>query len=85
MTSIEGVSEGFPGPRFHEAVIRVPGKAAAVLELMAEEGILGGYDLGLVDAALDDCILVNVTETKTGPDIKAYHDSLLQALEQTRC
>ena len=72
VSSIEGASVRFSGPTFHEAVIEVPGKAAAVLEGMAKQGVLGGYDLGLHFEDLADCLLVNVTETKTPEDLARY-------------
>ena len=75
----------FTGPRFHEAAIELPIPAREVLPLMAEQGILGGYDLGLSFPALENCLLVNVTETKTEQDLKLYGNVLLNALEAKGC
>ena len=52
---------------------------------MAEQGILGGYDLGLSFRALENCLLVNVTETKTEQDLALYGTALLNALEAKGC
>ena len=82
---IKGVSRKFSGPVFHEAVIKLPKPASEVLENMASVGILGGYDLSGIAAAadygLENCILTNVTETKTDADIAAFIQALLSAVE----
>ena len=75
----------FTGPCFHEAALELPILAREVLPLMAEQGILGGYDLGLFSPALDNCLLVNVTETKTEQDLKFYDTALMNALEAKGC
>ena len=78
---IPGVSRRFSAAVFHEVVLRLPKPAAAVLATMAGDGILGGYDLGLVSPALADCMLTNVTETKNEADIDAFVSSLRRACE----
>lgn len=83
VSEIEGVSVRFPGPVFHEAVLETPRPASEVLAAMAAQGILGGYDLGLEFADLTNCILVNVTETKTTSDLDAYAQCLAVALGGT--
>ena len=79
------VSQRFTGPAFHEAVLELPVKAADLLSVMLQDGIIGGYDLGEVDATLDHCMLVNVTETKTVEDIEVWARSLAAALEDQSC
>ncbi len=79
------VSQRFTGPAFHETVLELPVKAADLLSLMLQDGIIGGYDLGEVDATLDHCMLVNVTETKTVEDIEVWARSLAAALEDQSC
>lgn len=76
VSGVTGVAVRFPGPNFHEAVLETPKPASEILGAMASQGILGGYDLGLEFDALANCILVNVTETKTEADISAYADCL---------
>lgn len=82
LTAVHGVEEVFPGPRFHEAVLRLPQPPATVLESLAERGILGGYALGRRYPELSDCLLVCATETKTEADIEAYADALAEILER---
>jgi glycine dehydrogenase subunit 1 len=79
------VKTRFNGPCFHEAVIELPIPAREVLSLMAEQGILCGYDLGLSFPALENCLLVNVTETKTEQDLKLYVATLSNVLEAKGC
>ncbi|MEX2488298.1 MAG: aminomethyl-transferring glycine dehydrogenase subunit GcvPA [Pseudomonadales bacterium] len=81
LTDIDGVTLRFQGPVFHEAAIRLPLPAVEVLTQMASEGILGGFDLGEVDESLSDCMLTNVTETKTDEDLDKFVRSLRRAVE----
>jgi glycine dehydrogenase subunit 1 len=82
LTAVHGVSEAFPGPGFHEAVLRLPQPPATVLAGLAERGILGGYDLGARYPELSDCVLVCATETKTEDDLDAYANALSEVLER---
>ncbi|AOV16294.1 glycine dehydrogenase (aminomethyl-transferring) [Acidihalobacter aeolianus] len=75
-----GVRPAFTGDCFHEVALRLPRRAGAVLEAMAADGILGGYDLGRISPELDDAILVCATETKTSDDLELYIESLRRAL-----
>lgn len=76
-----GVRRLFDGDYFHEVALRLPRKAGEVLEAMAAEGILGGYDLGRVHPDMADSLLVCATETKTSDDLDRYIDSLKRALK----
>ena len=85
-TKIEGVSRRFTAPVFHEVVLKLPRPPAEVLELMAAEKILGGFDLSLSeDPSLSDCLLVNTTETKTTEDIDLFVTSLEAACGGSSC
>jgi len=85
-TKIEGVSRRFTAPVFHEVVLKLPRPPAEVLELMATEKILGGFDLSLSeDPSLSDCLLVNTTETKTTEDIDLFVTSLEAACGGSSC
>ena len=79
-TAIDGVTQRFSAPVFHEVALALPKPASEVLKAMAAEGVLGGYDLGGIDPALSDCLLVNVTETKTEADISRYVELLGRAV-----
>jgi glycine dehydrogenase subunit 1 len=78
---IEGVSRRFSGPVFHEQVLQLPVPAADVVNLMANEGILPGLALGALWAPMANCLLVNVTETKTSDDIDHFVTHLANAIE----
>lgn len=80
LTAIEGVSEVFSAPVFHEAVLRLPRPAAEVLAALAEKDILGGYDLGRAYPELADCVLVCATEARVESDLQAYAQALREVL-----
>lgn len=84
-TRIEGVSLAFPGPVFHEAVLRMPCHSELVLQGMLQEGILAGLGLEVMGEDMADAILVNVTETKTSADIAHFTDCLTSTLERIGC
>jgi glycine dehydrogenase subunit 1 len=77
---VKGVGRVFDGPFFHEAVIRLPKDAKAVLAQLAQRGILGGYPLGDDFPALKDCVLLCATETRTAADIEKYRAALAAVL-----
>jgi glycine dehydrogenase subunit 1 len=80
LSEVEGAEPLFPGPVFHEIVIKVNKPAGDVLDAMATQKILGGLELTRCFPAMVDCILVNVTETKTDADLDTFIGSLKQAL-----
>jgi len=47
---------------------------------MAKDGILAGYGLGRTCSGLEDCILTNVTETKSDQDLDDFRDCLANAV-----
>lgn len=75
-----GLMPLFAGDYFHEWVLKLGTPAAGVLEKMADQGVLGGYDLGIDYPEMSDCILVCATETKTDADLERYIDALKSAL-----
>jgi glycine dehydrogenase subunit 1 len=80
LTRLPGVRAAFPGPRFHEAVLRLDRPVAPLLEALAAEGIVGGFDLGRDFPELGHALLVCATETRTREDIETYARSLQAAL-----
>ncbi len=84
LTAIPGVEQVFPGPFFHEAVIRVNSPVADVLRALRAQGILGGHDLGRDYPELAGCILVCATETKTDDDLALYAQQLERILSRRR-
>jgi glycine dehydrogenase subunit 1 len=81
LTAIEGVRLLFDGPVFHEVVVELDRPAELVLDRLAAEKILGGYPLAVSFPEMENCILVNVTETKTEADLNMFANSLRMALE----
>ena len=81
LAAVPGVSSLFAGERFHETVLRLPTPAAPVLEKLARQGILGGFDLSRHYPELGDAILVCATETKTEADLDKYAAALAAALK----
>jgi glycine dehydrogenase subunit 1 len=68
---------------FNEFTIRVPGNAAAVVETLADKGILAGVPVSRLEPNhrdLDDLILVAATEVNTEADRAAYVQALKEVL-----
>jgi glycine dehydrogenase subunit 1 len=80
LTQLPGVRAAFPGPRFHEAVLKLERPVAPVLEALAADGVIGGLDLSGDYPELGDALLVCATETRTQADIEAYARALGRVL-----
>ena len=78
LTGIPGVKRKLDGPAFNEFVLEFPKPWSQIDEGLKARNILGGFDLGEIDAGLADCALLCVTELKTRADI----DRLAGALEE---
>ncbi|MDH4259489.1 MAG: aminomethyl-transferring glycine dehydrogenase subunit GcvPA [Gammaproteobacteria bacterium] len=76
LCGIPGVRAAFAGPRFHEAVLLLDRPAAPLLESLAAEGIIGGYDLSRNFPELGPALLICATETRTTEDIATYARAL---------
>ncbi|MFA7645419.1 MAG: aminomethyl-transferring glycine dehydrogenase subunit GcvPA [Phenylobacterium sp.] len=66
-------------PRFfNELAVKVPGSASALVEALAEDGILAGVPYARLDphAGLDDVLLLAATELTTRDDIAALTGAL---------
>ncbi len=66
----------FDGPHFHEAGIRLNRPVKPVLDALAAQGVIGGYDLSGEFPALGNALLVCATETKTRTDLETYASAL---------
>lgn len=86
LSELSGIQVRTQGAFFHEFVIQltsvVPDSAEAVLNNMAEQGILGGLNLSEYGADLSNCILVCVTEVKTDTDLLTYKDAMSRAIKE---
>lgn len=80
LTQLPGVTTPFTQPVFHEAVVQLPVPVTTVLQRMAHEGILGGFDLSIDYPELGHALLICATETKTPADIAHYAQALHRAL-----
>ena len=70
---------------FNEFTIRVPGRAADVVERLAERHVLGGVPVSRLEPErpdLDNLIVVAVTETADGADRSAFAEQLKDVLAQ---
>ena len=91
LLALPGVTAFTEGPVFREFAVRLPRPAAEVVEALAPEGYLAGVAAGrfagLFDglvpgggdgasAALDDVLLVAVTEKRTRAEIDGFADAL---------
>jgi len=76
LSTIDGVSRSFDGARFHEAVLNLDRPVQPVLDTLAAEGIVGGYDLRRDYPELGHALLVCATETRTREDIDRYAAAL---------
>ena len=76
VVALDGFAPRFSAPTFNEFVVRVPGRAAALLDGLLEYGIVGGLDLGRFYPELDDCMLMNATELTTPDDIHQLRAAL---------
>jgi glycine dehydrogenase subunit 1 len=67
---------------FNEFTIRVPRRAADVIETLAAKGIFGGVPFSRLDpkAKLDDLIVVASTEVNSEDDRRSYAAALAEAL-----
>jgi glycine dehydrogenase subunit 1 len=85
LTAIPGVEAVFSGPRFHEVVLRLDVPVAPVLEALAAEGIVGGYDLSGDYPELGHALLICATETRNDADIACYRDALKRIRDALLC
>ncbi len=81
LETLKGVKRIFNGSLFHEAIVSLPGPAAAVLRMLEDRGILGGLNLEEYYPELGSAMLLCATETKTSADLENYAKHLGQILD----
>jgi len=86
LTAIDGVELVFDQPRFHEVVLRLPKSSKAVLNKLADQNILAGYDLSNAYSEKDypqfeNCILLCATELRVAEDIEVLTAALTDAIK----
>ncbi|GJM06741.1 MAG: putative glycine dehydrogenase (decarboxylating) subunit 1 [marine bacterium B5-7] len=80
LCELDGVSQRFDTPFFHEAVLQFEQPVPAILEKLADYHIQGGVWLGEYFPALENCLLVCATETKTPEMLAQYKMALKDCL-----
>lgn len=80
LCAIKGVQAVFPGPVFHELLLRLPVSSAGVVEALAKQRIVAGFDTSPYYPELGNTLLVCATETKTAADIEYFGSALEQAI-----
>jgi len=81
LSEIPGVESVFNHPFFHEFVVRLNKPVAEVLELLADDGIQGGFNLAPHYPELGECLLICTTETKMDEDLAAYVAAMKKVLQ----
>ncbi|MCK5769316.1 aminomethyl-transferring glycine dehydrogenase subunit GcvPA [Algiphilus sp.] len=84
LTGLPGVERVFEAPVFHEALLKLDRPVGPVLERLAEQDIIGGFDVSAAYPELGNALLVCATETRTAADIARYRDALGEVLKQAR-
>jgi glycine dehydrogenase subunit 1 len=69
VAEVPGFLPAFDAPFFNEFAVRTPVPAAEVNRFLLDRGIVGGFDLGEVDATLSDYMLLAFTEMTTRSEI----------------
>ena len=77
---IPGCSIRFEGPRFKELVLETPVEADSLVPALARRGYLAGPALGRWYPELSKCLLVAVTEKRTGDDINGLAEAIEKEL-----
>jgi len=76
LSAIQGVEVKFNTPVFNETVIRLPKKSSEVLESLAADNILAGFDLADDYPELGDALLVCSTEKQSDQSIDLFIEKL---------
>ena len=83
LNEIDGVEKVFSAAHFHEVALRLDRPVGPVLAALAEQNVLGGYDLSGEYPELGNAFLICATETKTEEDLQTYARQLADVLRTT--
>ncbi len=83
LSEIDGVEKVFSAAHFHEVALRLDRPVGPVLAALAEQNVLGGYDLSGEYPELGNAFLICATETKTEEDLQTYAMQLADVLRTT--
>ena len=84
LSALKGVEQAFSAPHFHEVALRLDRPVGPVLDKLAANNILGGFDLSNDYPELGNALLVCATETKTDADLESYAAALENALHDAQ-
>ncbi len=84
LTAIEGVALLFDRPFFHEVVLSLDLPVQPLLEKLARQQVLAGYDLGKDYPELGNALLVCCTETKSDGDLERFATLFAEAMVDAR-
>lgn len=82
LSAIDGVTQAFKTPYFHEALLILPQPVAPVLNALEQEGIAGGFDATGHFPQLGNALLVCATEVRTVEEIDDYAKHLTKILNR---
>lgn len=80
LAGLRGLSLAFPGPAFHEFVLRLPIPPEELNRRLLDYGLIGGLPLGRYYPDLDRHWLVCVTEMRTRAQIDHLVDAVTEVL-----
>jgi glycine dehydrogenase subunit 1 len=84
LLQVEGVSDFFSGPTFHEFALKLPVPAERVVQQMMKQGILAGLNLADFSSktlsAAEYGLLIAVTEKRTEAEMDQYVAAFDQAI-----
>jgi len=80
LSRIEGLTAAFSSPFFNEFTIRCPISPSQLNKRLAEQGILGGVELGRWYPELEDSLLICVTETRPKEHLDILADRMKEVL-----
>ena len=83
LSEIDGVEKVFSAAHFHEVALRLDRPVGPVLAALAEQNVLGGYDLSGEYPELGNAFMICATETKTEEDLQTYARQLAEVLRTT--
>jgi glycine dehydrogenase subunit 1 len=72
IAKLDGFEQPLGAPFFHEFVMTCPKPVRDINRTLAEQGYIGGYDLGEIDPALDHQMLVCATELQSKATIDEF-------------
>ncbi|MET0092899.1 MAG: aminomethyl-transferring glycine dehydrogenase subunit GcvPA [Sedimenticola sp.] len=76
VSAIQGVELVFNNPYFHEVVVRLPVPVKEVLQSLAAQNVLGGFDLSRDYPELGDAVVICATEKRTDGEIDDFAGKL---------